>query len=62
MTIRRGFSRGGIKPPQRQIGNSAFKGTSTMTFGANLVATSAGSVGSVLLAPAATPVRPLRPA
>ena len=57
MPNRRGFSRGGIKPPQRQIGSFAVDGTGIITFGASLTGSIAGSVGLALTVAAGTLVR-----
>ena len=57
MAIRRGFSRGGVKPPQRQIANFATCGEVTLTFGASLRATALGTVALNTIVAAATLVR-----
>ena len=57
MAIRRGFTRGGVKPPQRQIGNFATCGEVVLTFGANLRATALGTVSLLTIVAAATLVR-----
>ncbi len=56
MANRRGFVRG-IKPPQRQIASFAVAGNGTITFGAALIGTIAGSVGLALTVAAGTLVR-----
>ncbi len=57
MPARRGFSRGGVKPPQRQIGNFATCGEAIITFGASLRGTALGTVSLLTIVAAGTLVR-----